>query len=112
MSAAQGAPALIKYGCERCRTTFVLQPSRRRLGFGGRIRASGMALGRTLRLHEGLGSTYDGARRHLLARMDDDAYQSFDQSHKFCRECRQFVCSACWSYSRKTCLGCFATAAG
>jgi hypothetical protein len=48
----------------------------------------------------------------MLAKMDDDAYQSFVQSFKFCHECRQFVCSECWSNSRKTCLGCFAKAAG
>jgi hypothetical protein len=112
MSTGQEAPALIQYACERCKTRFVLPPSRRRLGFGGRLRATGMALGRTLRFHEGLGSTYDGARRQLLAKMDDDAYQSFVQSFKFCHECRQFVCSECWSTSRKTCLGCFAKAAG
>ena len=108
----QEAPALIQYACERCKTRFVLPPSRRRLGFGGRLRASGMALSHTLRFHEGLGTTYDGARRQLLAKMDDDAYQSFVQSFKFCHECRQFVCSECWSTSRKTCLGCFAKAAG
>ena len=112
MSTGQEAPALIQYACERCKTRFVLPPSRRRLGFGGRLRASGMALSRTLRFHEGLGSSYDGARRQLLAKMDDDAYQSFVQSFKFCHECRQFVCSECWSTSRKTCLGCFAKAAG
>jgi hypothetical protein len=112
MSTAQEAPALIQYACERCKTRFVLPPSSRHLGFGGRIKASGMALGRTLRYHEGLGSTYDGARRQLLAKMDDDAYQSFVQSFKFCHECRQFVCAECWSNSRKTCLGCFAKAAG
>jgi hypothetical protein len=70
-----------------------------------------MALNRTIRFHEGLGSTYDGARRQMLAKMDDDAYQSFVQSFKFCHECRQFVCSECWSNSRRTCLGCFAKAA-
>ena len=112
MSTAQEAPALIQYACERCKTRFVLPPSRRRLGFSGRMRAVGMALSRTVRFHEGLGSTYDGARRQLLAKMDDDAYQSFVQSFKFCHECRQFVCSECWSNSRKTCLGCFAKAAG
>lgn len=112
MSSGQEAPSLIQYACERCKTRFVLPPSRRRLGFGGRLKASGMALSRTLRFHEGLGSTYDGARRQLLAKMDDDAYQSFVQSFKFCHECRQFVCSECWSASRKTCLGCFAKAAG
>jgi hypothetical protein len=112
MSTVQEAPALIQYACERCKTRFVLPPSRRRLGFGGRMKATGMALSRTLRFHEGLGSTYDGARRQLLAKMDDDAYQSFVQSFKFCHECRQFVCSECWSNSRKTCLGCFAKAAG
>ena len=112
MSTAQEAPALIQYACERCKTRFVLPPSRRRLGFGGRIKATTMALSRTLRFHEGLGSTYDGARRQMLAKMDDDAYQSFVQSFKFCHECRQFVCSECWSNSRRTCLGCFAKAAG
>ena len=112
MSSGQEAPSLIQYACERCKTRFVLPPSRRRLGLGGRLKASGMAVSRTLRFHEGLGSTYDGARRQLLAKMDDDAYQSFVQSFKFCHECRQFVCSECWSASRKTCLGCFAKAAG
>jgi hypothetical protein len=112
MSTAQEAPALIQYACERCKTRFVLPPSRRRLGFVARVKASGIALGRTLRFREGLNSTYDGARRQMLAKMDDDAYQSFVQSFKFCHECRQFVCSECWSNSRKTCLGCFAKATG
>jgi hypothetical protein len=112
MSTAQEAPALIQYACERCKTRFVLPPSRRQLGFGRRLKAAGMALSRTVRYHEGLGATYDGARRQLLAKMDDDAYQSFVQSFKFCHECRQFVCGECWSASRKTCLGCFAKAAG
>lgn len=112
MSTAAEAPGLIQYACERCKTRFVLPPSQRHLGFGGRLKASGMAISRTLRYHEGLGSTYDGARRQMLAKMDDDAYQSFVQSFKFCHECRQFVCSECWSNSRKTCLGCFAKAAG
>ncbi len=112
MSTAAEAPALIQYACERCKTRFVLPPSSRRLGFGGRLKATGMAISRTARFHEGLGTSYDGARRQLLAKMDDDAYQSFVQSFKFCHECRQFVCSECWSNSRKTCLGCFAKAAG
>jgi hypothetical protein len=112
VSTAQEAPALIQYACERCKTRFVLPPSRRRLGWSGRFKAAAMALGRTLRQREGLRSTYDGARRQLLAKLDDDAYQQFVQSFKFCHECRQFVCSECWSNSRRTCLGCFAKAAG
>ena len=112
VSTAPEAPALIQYACERCRTKFVLPPSSRQLGLSGRARAVAMALSRTVRFHEGFGSTYDGARRQLLAKMDDTAYQSFVQSFKFCHECRQFVCSECWSNSRRTCLGCFAKAAG
>jgi hypothetical protein len=106
------APSLIQFACERCKTKFVLPPSSRRLSPVGRIRATGTALGRAVRLREGFGSAYDAARRQILAKMDDDAYQSFVQSFKFCHECRQFVCSECWSNSRKTCLGCFAKAAG
>ncbi len=112
MSTAQEAPALIQYACERCKTRFVLPPSRRRLGLGGRLKATGMALRGAIRHREGLRSTYDASRRQLLAKLDDDAYQSFVQSFKFCHECRQFVCSECWSSARKTCLGCFAKAAG
>jgi hypothetical protein len=112
VSAAQEAPALIQYACERCKTRFVLPPSQRRLGWRGRFKAGAMALGRTIRTREGLPSAYDGARRQLLAKLDDDAYQEFVQSFKFCHECRQFVCSECWSKTRRTCLGCFAKAAG
>jgi len=66
MSTAAEAPALIQYACERCKTRFVLPPSSRRLGFGGRLKATGMAISRTARFHEGLGTSYDGARRQLL----------------------------------------------
>jgi hypothetical protein len=106
------APTLIQYSCERCKTSFVLPPSQHELGLLGKIRAGGMAVGRTLRHRESLRSTYDGARMQLLARLDDDAYQKFVRSFKFCHECRQFVCSSCWSNSRRTCLGCFAKAGG
>jgi hypothetical protein len=112
MSLNTEAPALIQYACERCKTRFVLPPSSRKLSPIGRIKATLTAIGRTIRYHEGYSVTYDGVRRQMLAKMDDDAYQSFVQSFKFCHECRQFVCSECWSNSRKTCLGCFAKAAG
>ncbi len=112
MGGAMDAPALIQYACERCKTKFVLPPSSRRLGFSGRLKATGSALGQSLKHRQGFGSSYDSARRQILAKMDDDAYQAFVQSFKFCHECRQFVCSECWSNSRKTCLGCFARAAG
>jgi cytoskeletal protein RodZ len=108
MTTATEAPELIQYACERCKTRFVLPPSRRRLGFGGRLRATFMAIGRSVKNRQGLGSSFDESRRQILAKMDDDAYQSFVQSFRFCHECRQFVCNECWSNSRKTCLGCFA----
>jgi hypothetical protein len=101
-------PALIQYVCERCQTRFVLPPSRRKLGLGGRMRASGMAVGRMFRHREGLGRGYDASRRVLLQKMDDDAYQSFVQSFRFCHECRKFVCNDCWSSARRTCLTCAA----
>jgi hypothetical protein len=110
MSTSQEAPALIQYACERCKTRFVLPPSSRELNIGGRIRAFSTGLGRTLRYHEGLGAGYDTARRQLLAKMDDEAYQSFVQSFRFCHECRQFVCNECWSTSRRSCLTCVAKA--
>ena len=110
MSTSQEAPALIQYACERCKTRFVLPPSSRELNIGGRIRAFSTGLGRTLRYHEGLGTSYDTARRQLLAKMDDEAYQSFVQSFRFCHECRQFVCNECWSTSRRSCLTCVAKA--
>ncbi len=112
MGGAMDAPALIQYACERCKTKFVLPPSSRRLSFSGRLKATGTALGQSLKHRQGFGSSFDSARRQILAKMDDDAYQAFVQSFKFCHECRQFVCSECWSNSRKTCLGCFARAAG
>jgi hypothetical protein len=67
-----------------------------------------MGIGRSLTNHEGLGVAYDTARRHLLSKMDDEAYQSFVQSFRFCHECRQFVCNECWSTSRRSCLTCVA----
>jgi len=111
MSTAAEAPGLIQYACERCKTRFVLRlPS----VTGVRRPTQGFRDGHQPNspLPRGPGLHYDGARRQMLAKMDDDAYQSFVQSFKFCHECRQFVCSECWSNSRKTCLGCFAKAAG
>jgi hypothetical protein len=108
MSTSQEAPALIQYACERCKTRFVLPPSRRKLSIGGKLRSLSMGLSRTFRYHEGLGSSYDAARRQMLAKMDDEAYQSFVQSFRFCHECRQFVCNECWSTSRRSCLTCVA----
>ena len=67
-----------------------------------------MGVGRTARYHEGVGAAYDSARRQLLGKMDDEAYQSFVQSFRFCHECRQFVCNECWSTSRRSCLTCVA----
>ena len=104
----QEAPGLIQYACERCKTRFVLPPSRRKLSVGGKFRAFSTGLGRTFRFHESLGSGYDTARRQLLAKMDDEAYQSFVQSFRFCHECRQFVCNECWSTARRSCLTCVA----
>jgi hypothetical protein len=108
MSTSQEAPALIQYACERCKTRFVLPPSSRKLSLAGKFKAFSAGLSRTFRYHEGLGSSYDTARRQLLAKMDDEAYQSFVQSFRFCHECRQFVCNECWSTSRRSCLTCVA----
>jgi hypothetical protein len=108
MSTSQEAPALIQYACERCKTRFVLPPSSRQLSIGGKMRAFSAGLGRSFKFHEGLGAGYDSARRQLLAKMDDEAYQSFVQSFRFCHECRQFVCNECWSTSRRSCLTCVA----
>ena len=108
MSTTPEAPALIQYACERCKTRFVLPPSSHGLSLGGKLRAFTMSLGRAIKLHEGLGAGYDTARRQLLAKMDDEAYQSFVQSFRFCHECRQFVCNECWSTSRRSCLTCVA----
>ena len=102
------APALIQYACERCKTRFVLPASSRKLGLGGKFRAMSSGVGRTVRHHEGLGGAYDTAKRQLLAKMDDEAYQAFVQSFRFCHECRQFVCNECWSTSRRSCLTCVA----
>jgi hypothetical protein len=108
MSTSQEAPALIQYACERCKTRFVLPPSSRQLSIPGKFRAFSMGLGRFFRYHEGVGAGYDTARRQLLDKMDDEAYQSFVQSFRFCHECRQFVCNECWSTSRRSCLTCVA----
>jgi hypothetical protein len=108
MTTSQEAPALIQYACERCKTRFVLPPSSRHLSVAGKLRAFSTGLGRMFRFHEGLGAGYDTARRQLLAKMDDEAYQSFVQSFRFCHECRQFVCNECWSNSRRSCLTCVA----
>ena len=108
MTSTPEAPALIQYACERCKTRFVLPPSSRGLSIAGKLRAFSMSVGRSVKLHEGLGAGYDTARRQLLAKMDDEAYQSFVQSFRFCHECRQFVCNECWSTSRRSCLTCVA----
>jgi hypothetical protein len=108
MSSFQEAPALIQYACERCKTRFVLPPSRRKLSIAGKLRALSMGVSRALKFHEGLGASCDTSSRQLLAKMDDEAYQSFVQSFRFCHECRQFVCNECWSSSRRSCLTCVA----
>ncbi len=106
MSFSQEAPSLIQYSCERCKTRFVLPASSRKLGVGGRIRAFSTAIGRAFRMHESIGESYEAASRQRLAKMDDEAYQAFVQSFRFCHECRQFVCNDCWSASRRSCLTC------
>jgi hypothetical protein len=108
MTSSQEAPALIQYACERCKTRFVLPPSSRKLSFAGKFHALSMATGRVFKFHEGLGAGYETSRRQLLAKMDDEAYQAFVQSFRFCHECRQFVCNECWSTSRRSCLTCVA----
>jgi hypothetical protein len=108
MSNSQEAPTLIQYACERCKTRFVLPPSSRKLSVAGKFRAFSMGVNRAFKFHEGLGAGYDTSRRQLLAKMDDEAYQSFVQSFRFCHECRQFVCNECWSTSRRSCLTCVA----
>lgn len=108
MSSSQEAPALIQYACERCKTRFILPPSSRKLSIAGKFRALSMGVRRAFKFHEGLGAGYDTYRRQLLAKMDDEAYQSFVQSFRFCHECRQFVCNECWSTSRRRCLTCVA----
>jgi hypothetical protein len=102
------SPALIQYACERCKTRFVLPASSHKLSIAGRFRAMGLSIGRVVKQHEGLGAAYDTTRRQLLAKMDDEAYQAFVQSFRFCHECRQFVCNECWSTSRRACLTCVA----
>ena len=102
------APALIQYACERCKTRFVLPTSERKLGVSARFKALFSSLGRVFKKHEGFGTAYDATKRQMLAKMDDEAYQAFVQSFRFCHECRQFVCNECWSTSRKACLTCVA----
>jgi hypothetical protein len=110
VSTSQEAPDLIQYACERCKTRFVLPASSRRLGIRGNTRAFAIGLGRTLRYREGLGASYATAKRNALAKVDDEAYQSFVKSFRFCHECRQFVCNDCWSDARRSCLTCVAKA--
>ena len=112
MTTSSEASELIQYSCERCKTRFVLPPSSRRLGIAGTLHAFSMGVGRSLKKHQGLGDGIGDARRELLAKMDDDAYQAFVLSFRFCHECRQFVCNDCWSKSRGTCLTCAARASG
>ena len=102
------APALIQYACERCKTRFILPTNERKLAVGGRFKAGFSAAGRVVRRHEGFGTAYDAVKQRQLAKMDDQAYQEFVQSFRFCHECRQFVCNECWSTSRKACLTCVA----
>jgi len=106
MTTSTEAPELIQYSCERCKTRFVLPPSSRKLGIAGTLSAFFMGAGRALKFHQDFGDAVGTARRELLARKDDEAYQSFVLSFRFCHECRQFVCNDCWSKSRGTCLTC------
>ena len=112
MTTSQDAPELIQYSCERCKTRFVLPPSSRRLGIRGSFHAIFKGAGRTLKFHQGLRGGVGAARRELLAKKDDEAYQAFVLSFRFCHECRQFVCNDCWSKSRGTCLTCAGKATG
>lgn len=102
--------ALIQYACERCKLGSVLPPSSRHLGFSGELRAFWIGFGRTFRDHKGPGTAFGEARRQLLTRADDEAYQSLAQSFHFCPECRQFVCSECWGILIGTCQLCAARA--
>ena len=104
------APEQFEYSCERCKTRFVLPPSSRKLSLRGSLRAVVMGAGRAVKMHEGPGAGFDAVRREILAKKNDDAYQAFVQSFRFCHECRQFVCSDCWSKARGTCLTCAARA--
>jgi hypothetical protein len=108
MTTSPEAPELIQYSCELCKTRFVLPPSSRRLGIAGTLRAFFVGIGRSLKTHQSMGDGFGAARRDLLSKMDDDAYQAFVLSFRFCHECRQFVCNDCWSKSRGTCLTCAA----
>ena len=110
MTTSPEAPELIQYSCELCKTRFVLPPSSRRLGIAGTLRAFFVGIGRSLKTHQSMGDGFGAARRDLLSKMDDDAYQAFVLSFRFCHECRQFVCNDCWSKSRGTCLTCAAKA--
>ena len=102
------APALIQYACERCKTRFVLPTTERKLGLGGRLRALFAGIGRGIFKRQGFSAAYDASKQRALAKLDDQAYQEFVQSFRFCHECRQFVCNECWSTSRKACLTCVA----
>ena len=108
MTVSSQSPAFIQYACERCQTRFVLPPSSLRLSVGGKVRAFSAGLVGTLRTQECFAAGYDGARLRLLAKVDDEAYQSFVHSFRFCHECRLFVCNECWSTSRGVCLTCAA----
>ena len=97
MTTGQAAPELIQYSCERCNKRFQLPASRQKLGVKGTLRAA---------LSGVRGKGYGAARSELLGRMDDEAYQAFTLSFRFCHECQKFVCNDCWSKARGSCLTC------
>jgi len=80
----------------------------RKLSSVARLQAMGMALARVRSESESFDTAYSTARRLLLARHDDDAYHAFARSFHFCQECREFVCTNCWSATRRLCLTCVA----
>jgi hypothetical protein len=97
MTTGQEAPELIQYSCERCNKRFQLPPSAQKLGVKGTLVAALSGI---------RGKGFGAARRELLARMDDEAYQAFTLSFRFCHECQKFVCNDCWSKALGSCQTC------
>lgn len=79
---------LIQYECERCKRGYV--PPRL----------------------DGADATSGESRRRRLAQADDDAYQLFAQTMRFCPECCRFVCLECWSPARDACRVCASGGSG
>ena len=103
---SRGSSTSFEFTCERCLRGFVPPVSTGRLSLGGQFQALAMGISWSLRGNKGPGSAFGDARRRLLAKDEDEAYQTYVQTVHLCPQCGQFVCHECWASSWGSCQQC------